>query len=656
MRLHFSTSIFLFFDHSIRGCIVSFLFSFFFFSLGYSNPTTCDSVPVSTRVTWRYFSHFRSFVSSSALVDVVGIKGFQHYEFSRKERFFIATKGNIGHSARPLQFSPNFSTGFKLYDTEPHFGNSLCKETMRFYEPEHVFADLFYISGPKREQTFNVLYNQRLSEALVVGFNYRVLNSPGRYSRTAAANTNWYANFTYNHPRKRYGAIGGLVINRIKNQESGGLKDRLAFEANNWSDGGLLSNAELRDLGTTFFAHQFLKTGKKDLNLPEDSIGAKDGFGGRLFHDFSISRRSINFLDKSSPELSFFGLQPINNLETHDSTTILIAENSLGLIGRLQVGSRNSLKYKGYAKHRIARITQNVFDTIAGTPALPIRVYDFVRNSFLQVLVGGQVELKLPAASSFEAEGSFVALGRGIGDLSLESTFLYGLPGKSSEAKLSCGLMLQEAPFFLSSFLGNYVSWQNDFNKQRVVHAGLGFRDKLFSVDLKIFWLKDMVFVGPEAKPMQNHDDFGLVSLRGQLKKSFGPVNTLHDILIQYAGTSNFERFPLLTSYHTIFFELSLFKEAMFLNLGVDVFYNTPYKPMGFMPVVRQFFSQNSYQSGHVFSADIFGTFRVDRARFFLKAQNIASQIPAIPVMYQVPFYPLQDFAVKFGVSWLFFD
>ncbi len=590
------------------------------------------------------------------MVDVVKIKGFQHYEFPRRESFFLATKGNIGHPSRPLQFSPRFSAGYTLLGFEPHFGNRFDKETIRFYNPEHIFADLFYTSGPKREQTFDVLFNQRFSQAMVVGFNYRSLNSPGRYSRSAASNTTWYANFNYNNPLKIYGAAGGLIVNRVQNQESGGLKDRLAFEANDWSDGGILSKAELKDFETTFFMHQFLKTGKVDLGASRDSIVVNEVFIGRVFHDFSFSGRSINFYDSNSPEMSFFGSQPISNQKTHDSTMVFMVDNSLGVIGKLKLGSRNTLKYKSYAKHRYARITQNVFDTIYGPSDKPINVYDFVRTSLWQIIAGGQVEMNLGERRRIEANGSYVALGRGFGDLSLKSKFVYGLPENSSEIQLTTGLLLQETSFFLSNFFGNYVSWQNNFKKQRVAKLGLGLRGRALGFDFNAFWLKDMVYLGPDAKPTQNTDGFGLVSLRGGLKKSFGPIHTSHDILLQFAGTDNFERFPALISYHTLFVEFSLFREAMFLNLGIDVFYNSPYKPMGFMPVVRHFFTQNGYKSDHIVSADIFGTFRVDRARFFLKAQNVGSHIPGMPVVYQVPFYPLQDFAVKFGVSWLFFD
>lgn len=664
--MSFSVSIISFFGNPSKGCVVIFLFSFFLFSFAYSNPTTCDTVPLKTKVKWSYFHQLTSFAQEGAYIDIENINGFQHYEFPRKVSFFIASKGNIGHSTRQLEFLPRSSRGFTLYGSEPFFGNSFFKEELRFYEPEHVYTNLFYVSGPRREQTFNVLHNQRLSESLILGLSYRVLNSPGRYSRTASANTNWYATFNYSNHDRPYGAIGGLIINRIQNQESGGLRDRLAFEANNWNDGGFLSNAELRDWGTTIFLHQFLRARSRvneiltdTLDIFSDAFAANDKanhFHGRLFHEFSLANRSINFFDRSAPELSFFGFQPINSIKTHDSTTVFIMENSLGLIASLPLGQLTSLSLKGFASHRFARITQNVLLPNPGSSVDSERDYEFVRNSFNQIIVGGEAGVGLSSNSSFRAEGHFVALGKNFGDFGLTSTLSLKHPNRTPSLQLNAGLFFQEAPYFLSQFLGNYVSWSNDFEKQRILNLGIGFNNDLVHLRLNGYLLRDMVFMGPEALPVQNSENFGLVSLRGGFRTAIGPFNTNHEILLQYVGSENFERFPLLTSYHSFFFEFSLFRKAMFLNLGVDFYYNTPYKPMGFMPVVRQFFAQDTFKSDHILTADFFATFRIDRARIFLKFHNIGSEIPQIPVVYHVPFYPMQDFAIKFGVTWPFFN
>jgi hypothetical protein len=241
-------------------------------------------------------------------------------------------------------------------------------------------------------------------------------------------------------------------------------------------------------------------------------------------------------------------------------------------------------------------------------------------------------------------------------DLGIGASFVLGKPVQKHQVSMQAAFYQQEVPYSFSRFYGNYISWENDFSKQQIGHAQLLYQSNWLSLEGNYYVLSNMVYLGPEALPLQNTSTFGLLSAGIGLKACIGVFQTRHKVLYQYVGEQEFEQFPELVSYHSVFFDFSLFKRAMDLNVGFDLFYNAPYTPMGYMPVVRQFYAQDGYETDHVILADAFVTIKVKRTRFFLKAQNITSFLPDFPQVYSIPYYPLPEFAFKFGVSWMFFD
>ena len=585
------------------------------------------------------------------------ITGFQHYDFAHKAGFFFANKGNVGHATRLLEFNPLSGHNFQLDGGGLFPGYRLTHSKLKFYRPNHVFTDVFYSTGADREQLFYGLHHQKFHETLFGGFKYQVLNSPGKYNQTGARNSSVYLTADFQLPNKRYQALASFISNRFGNQESGGLVNRFEFEDDQNRDNVFFPRANLRQRETAINLHQFYQTGFYVGGGRDDTLAERRFINlGRLNHEFSYQSQAFVFDDPNNP-VSFFDGKPFNPVSTYDSTRVTIIENLVSWSNFPLKSGRGTFpfNFKLYLKHRYVNIKQPLLEANEEDED-ENQAYSLQQDSFSQMIQGFELESDQTRYISGRAFAHITLGGYNDEDLGFGVSFKLGRPDQKHRLGLKAGFYQQEAPYFFSRFFGNYIAWENNFEKQQIGHARLEYLTKWLSLEANYYLLNNMVYMGHEAMPLQNTSIFGMATAGVTLNAGFGPLRTLHKILYQFTGSENFEKFPELLSYHSLFFEFSLFQKAMDLNVGLDLFYNAPYEPMAFLPVVRQFYTQGEYYRDHIFLADVFATIKVQRTRFFLKAQNVLSLLPNAPVVYSIPFYPLPETAVKFGVSWMFFD
>jgi len=631
--------------------------------------TPADTIKSRSAVTWYTEDQLQSpFDATPNIIDTT-ITGFQHYDFAHNAAFFFANKGNVGHATRFLQYNPILGHDFPLDGGSLFRGYRFEHSKLRFYRPKHVFTDLYYVTGAEREQLFYGMHNQKFHDTFFGGFKYQIVNSPGVYNRSAASTSNIYLTADFQLPNKRYQALGSFISNRFANQESGGLENYLNFEQDQNRDIVFLPSAELRHRETTVNLNHFYLTGFYIGGGNDDTLSERRFINlGRLNHEFSYRRQSLVFDDSTAP-VPFFESDPINQTATFDSTRVTILENLVSWSNFPLTSGRGTFpfNFKLYLKHRFVDIRQPLLKHRFVDIRQPLYLetepledgsdqYLMQQDNFSQVVQGVELESDQTRFLSGRAFAHLTLGGYNDEDLGIGSMVNIGRPNQKHRIFLSAGFYQQEAPYFFSRFFGNYVSWENDFEKQQIGHARLEYSSKWLSLEGNYYLLSNMVYFGPEALPLQNTSTFGIASAAIGLRAGIGPFQTRHKILYQFTGSENFEQFPELVSYHTVFFDFSMFKKAMDLNVGVDLYYNASYYPMAYMPVVRQFYAQNAYERDHVFLADVFATIKVQRTRFFLKAQNIGSLLPNAPVLYSIPFYPLPGMAIKFGLSWMFFD
>jgi hypothetical protein len=98
-----------------------------------------------------------------------------------------------------------------------------------------------------------------------------------------------------------------------------------------------------------------------------------------------------------------------------------------------------------------------------------------------------------------------------------------------------------------------------------------------------------------------------------------------------------------------------MFNKVIQFRAGFDVFYFTGFNGLAYMPAIGEFYTQNSQIIGNYPFIDLFFTFRLKRALFFVKIEHFNKGM-AGDNFYQIPDYPVPPRAFKWGLKWTLFD
>ncbi|MFW6350799.1 MAG: putative porin [Bacteroidota bacterium] len=584
------------------------------------------------------------------------LKDFQHYDFAARSGLFYGHKGNIGLTYRYLVYDPllDAETDFGQYH---NYGRYIFRhENLRFYRPEYVFTDLSLVTGTGREQMFYALHNQKIQENFYMGLQYRVINSPGSYSRLGARNSNVYLTGDYLSENKRYQVLGSFILNHPKSQESGGLRNPDAFEEDPVRDSVFLYTAESRYRDISLNLRHFYQTG---FYTGGDSV-SKGRFVnlGRINHNFTYQRFAFIFEETTSP-YGFYQNPPVYETGTFDSTVVNKVENLISWSNfPLESGRGNfPFNFKFYLKQSFYSAKQPNFPSDAQlTDSLGSPLFYYSRDAYNQFVPGAELKSDENRLISFGGYANLTVGGYNDEDVHAAGYVHFGRPEQkySLEGRLRFSSM--EAPYFFNRFSGNYIQWENDFDKMQIVNIRGRLQSPWVDLEGNYYLLNNVVYMGEEAVPVQNNIAMSFFSLGAYSDLEGRFLGLRNHVVLQQATSERFDRFPGIISYHSFYVKMNWFEGALIHRAGVDFHFNTGYKAMSFMPVVREFYAQNTSVMRPKYLVDVFWSAKIKRARLFVKYQHMLGLIPDFPPHYDIPYYPHPDGMFKFGVSWMFYN
>lgn len=579
---------------------------------------------------------------------------FQRYDFAKRKGSFYAHKGNVGLVHRHLVFNPLAADGPDFGQERLYGAYLFTHADMRFYRPAYVYTDLFYVTGAETEQLFYARHAQKLHETFHMGFSYQLVNSPGAYSRLASKNAGFYATADYLSPNKRYQALGSFVVNRIFNQESLGLRNHLNFEEDNARDSVFLYRAESRYRDIGFQLHHFYQTGFYTSGDQDQRFVNM----GRINHQVSYNRHAFVYEDKSAP-MMFYPVPPRYTEQTFDSTTVHRFENLVSWSNFPLESGRGQLpfNFRVYLKHRSYRVQQPDWPENAPLKdTLGQALYYYGRNSYNEIVQGAELQTDQNRFLSLVAYINTTLGGYHDEDVNAGTSLSLGKPGQIQNLKLGLNFSSRSAPYFYHRFRSNQLSYDANFNKMRISNARVLYRLPWIHLQGDYYLLENMVYVGPQGLPVQNTGSLGVFSLAASSDLRLGWLGLRNHVVLQRASSERFEPFPELISYHSLYADFALFDKALLAQIGFDFNYNSNYKAMPYMPLVRSFFVQEQQQLQGRMLLDAFFNAKIKRARLFLKMENLLGFLPDTKPHYDIPYYPLPTSMFKFGVSWMFYD
>jgi hypothetical protein len=596
------------------------------------------------------------FTMSPNFVDTT-LLGLQLFDLINDDTWFHAHKGNIGHIYRPLQFNIDLSPGIHLREYDYLKGYTLNHDDLRYYRPRHVFTEMFYILGREREQLFHGKHAQKFHETFHATLQYRVISSPGLGSRIGTTNSNFSLTADYLSPDNRYQALASVIFNNIRNMESGGLINPAAYEQDQNRDSVFFYRAEsqLRDFSVNL--SHFYQTG---FYTPANDDGESRFVNlGRFNHDFSLKRSSFLFRDEAPP-LQIFNYPFMDPAKTNDSTVVYKLSNTASWSNFPLNSGRGTFpfNFKLYISHSLNSILQTI-ERPRGAPETDDenkRIYYHNRDNFGEVVQGVELFSDQSRFLSFGGYANVTLGGYHDEDLHSAAWLNFGRPDRNYTLRMQLRYSHTEAPYFYSRMSVNNIRWFNDFDKMNIINLGARLQFPLLTLEGNYFLLDRMVYLGQNAMPVQNASELGLFSLAASSDINLGPVGFRNHVLFQKPTSDNFERFPDIISYHSAFVNFGLFERSLVNQVGIDFHFNTGYRAMAYMPMVRGFYIQDEHTLSNKYLVDVFWNGKISNARIFFKYQNILGLLIKNNIHYDIPFYPLPQNMLKFGVSWMFFN
>ena len=557
-----------------------------------------------------------------------------------------ATLGNIGSASRsvipyPFHSTPGFDYGIHALD--PWLFQN---DSVKYYKVQKTYTDIKYVQGAKKEIFFKAAFSRNLYKSLNIGFDFRVLSSTGFYQRQLNNTVNFVLTAQYFTPDRRYAVIANMILNRVKNQENGGLEYDSLFtqdlEENRFNIPVNLQSAQNRVRETGVYVKNYFtltfrgKTGdttrppRKELNL------------GRLVYSFQYNRQIHHFQD-TDPVGDFYPTYYYDSTLTNDS---LQAKRFINEIGWTNPAKKAGKEFKTLLIDLRLRHQY-------------IELYDIEGINYLvQWTPLAGLAFQPYYGLRLEAAAAYVMGDYNDGDVGIRADMgvkTGNRQSKSGTLHILGVYALQEPSWFMHRYYGNHFRWDTAFDKQGIITWGGYYDWRFLNAGATISRINHYAYLGTSATPEQLTDEIGYFMAWLRFNIPVWRFNFEGRFAYQDVSGTEALQVPAFTGNLTASFVQPLFKGAATIEPGVNLYYNTAYYANQYMPDIRSFYLQFDQKIGNYLYMDVFLNVKIQRARIFLMYSHFNAGWMGNDY-FTTPTYPMPDAAFRFGVTWRFHD
>ncbi len=629
-----------------------------------------------------YFQNDLDIYCSLKLTSIdTSIYDLEAYDPLNRSILFNASLGNIGLAYKDIDFKltrkPGFDYGIHTFDI--YLFND---KDIKYYINPRPYTEVAYTTGTNKEQLFSVIHDQRIFKRLTIGLTFDLVNSLGSYQRQKSDDNRVVGKIHYFTENLRYGVIANYSNSKVRARENGGILYDSIYEQNLEPSRSIIpvklndADNQLRKSGV--YLQQYFQLSKKKKSFYDDSTAQNRKIRlkfGRIAHSLDFKRYSHLYTDLN-PDVSYYPAVYVDSTETRDSVFYQKIENTFSwsnsdYLNRLRpqpfvilFGIKHQIGKVQWYEVRTTPPAWTLKDRIDSDKAIGGSNLTGIRNvlmksTFSHFISYANIEISPHPVVNIKGSGSYILNGDAYqGDFNLNGQLRLEIPRKKpykTALNFNFDFDNHAAPFFYQYYYSNHFWWENVFNKVKSSNLSFILIQRNLKTGIDLYKIKDYFYIGPDTLPTQFNQSVEI--FKAYLHKQFrvGKFNFDARFIYQQTSEKNIIRLPVFLTYFTTTFNLKMFKGALKTRSGLDVYYYTKYYADAYMSALRSFYIQDSKEIGNFVHVDVFLNFNVKRTRFFLKLQNLLT-IFGKSNFYTVPHYPLQDFGLKFGLSWRFHD
>jgi hypothetical protein len=346
----------------------------------------------------------------------------------------------------------------------------------------------------------------------------------------------------------------------------------------------------------------------------------------------------------SNPTNDFYYNVFYDSISTYDSTYNLKFENELSwnrLDNKKHRGFRDLIGVGFSAKDQFIRVKQRDIDT-----------------TFNNIIFGGELyNMYSNRAFWWRFRVKYDLFGYNKNDYDLSASFKKMLFDSLATVAFNFSSHNYSPDFMYVNYSSNHFRWRNSFQKILENGADLNFSIVKYKFNFAIGYKEytNSVYFDNYAVSRQYQGKVPVFS--ADLYKNFSFFNWHLNNSIRYQNVpdSTIIRLPKLVLEHSLFYENSLLKKALIIQIGASLFFVSEYYSNAYMPATAQFYLQDDKKYGNYPFIDFFINAKIKSVRIFFKIDHLNSGW--MGNKYQItPGYPMNDRAFKLGISWRFDD
>lgn len=609
----------------------------------------------SITISYKYLDSIRSIPFDSSIND------FDKY-FSVPSSYLYL--GNNGAAAYSLIYKPNakagWDAGFHAFDVYRY-----TLEESKFYKTNRPFSQLSYQLASGKEQMIKALHTQSPRPNLNFGFDYRLISAPGFFVTQNANHKSFRLFSNYQGKRKRYAAFIILLGNTIKNSENGGIeadsslknpnyKKRFSVPVNLGSAANYQPNPFQSSVNTgniykdfTIFLRQTYDIGKRDSVAVNDST-TEYLFYPKLRAQHSFTYSTYNYLYKDDQADSAIYKNWYDTIVKFGKDSFLVREKWSVMSNDFTLLQFPDTKNSGQF------ISAGVkFENIKGELKTGTKnFYNFIihgeyrnktRNKLWDVLV----------------KGEFYVNGLNSGDYSAYATIARHINNKLGDVRLFFKNVNRSASFIFDNASGFNFNNPSQTKKENIISFGADATNRFINLGFKNHLINNLAYFTDYFHTAQSSKIINLLQVYASKKiRLTKRWNLYTDITFQQTDGSAPIKVPLIFTRNRLAYEGNFYKN-LYLSMGVEVRYFTPFEAYNYSPVMGQFTPQDTFKLKNLPDVAAFFHFRIKSFTAYIRAENLntvsfAKGFGFTNNNFAAPHYPTQGFMLRFGIQWGF--
>ncbi len=581
---------------------------------------------------------------------------FENYNPVYKSNANYAYTGNLGSPAFNLIFALPTTIGIDAgYKNQfPLFSTA---QTIRYFRTPSPYTELSYSNAQLKEQFLAVTHAQNVTKRFSVGINFNRIDAVGYYKQQRVNYLGFNAITWFQSRNARYNVYSNFIINRLRWQENGEVQNDSLFEA------GRQNAGELEEVN-------FLQAQNKlklfEVNITQTfDFGSKDSVkvGKKNFLKFTPRTRILYAVQASSNQSNYTDKLPVrrkygnlydfgaDTTQVLDSFAVSFFSQNLRL---LSVNTNDTTPQRfGYSvgisqqgvKYTAALSQQSTYLINIGYSAKI--EYRPVRNISLYAETNNTVKNLADLQKNENSYESGIVFSPKQHRLRAAYTYSTNAPDFYFAKRYNAGNVPQLYVATLQKSKQYQVSYQ-------AIRYKMGIAANSYQIENYQYWQRstDSAVLSPAyinsittVNQISGYKNFNI--WRFGLDNSATYQQTNQPVLLHL---------PEWFLHHSLYYNGVFFK-VLTVKLGLDLRYSTTFVPPSYSGIGRTFYTQNDIAATATYPViDVFAVARLKRVRLLLKMDHLSQGWFGYDGYFTVKGYPMPTRALKFSLSWKFYD